>query len=531
MHTYASDAMSMQGRIAVTSSEVRERLRFHGLQERDLEIIERWSSVCREAMSSLIDRFYNHILSNRETSSILEEHTSVDRQRPVLTRYIMTLLSGRIDDEYVSYRRRVGAVHDKIDLDSNWYVAMYEVLRDGLTAAVSQGGASPEEIEEFGRSLSRLIQVDIALVVTALTDSRGDKMKADRDKALNFLKEAGEVLERVAGRDLTARMTLECDGDYLRIKQALNNALENLQGALSHVAVSSREVAAAAQQIRQGSESLAQGSTEQAGSLEEVSGNLQQLSGMAGQNNSSAQSAKSSSDTALAKVEEGAGGMGKLSSAIEKIKNSADQTAKIVKTIDEIAFQTNLLALNAAVEAARAGEAGRGFAVVAEEVRNLALRSADAAKSTAELIEEAVRSAEQGVDLNRQVGESFNEISTSVQEVTGSIGDIASASEMQREGVEQINSAVDQISQVTQQAAANSEESAASAEELLRQAKTLAEMLSEFRLGDKAQAAGGAGPNGHGARLALDGPGRGSFGQDDYASSVIPFESDAIGNF
>jgi methyl-accepting chemotaxis protein len=174
--------------------------------------------------------------------------------------------------------------------------------------------------------------------------------------------------------------------------------------------------------------------------------------------------------------------MQNLSGAIARIKASADATAKIVKTIDEIAFQTNLLALNAAVEAARAGDAGKGFAVVAEEVRNLAMRSAEAAKNTSKLIEESVSNADGGVAINQEVTRSLKEINEQIRKVSQVVAEIAAASEQQNEGVEQVNKAVEQMNMVTQQTAANAEQSASAAEELSGQSEAMFAIVSKFNI-------------------------------------------------
>jgi methyl-accepting chemotaxis protein len=302
------------------------------------------------------------------------------------------------------------------------------------------------------------------------------------DAVIGPINEAAATLEKVAARDMTSRVQGDYKGDLAKIKNALNTAVDNLDKALQQVTEATEQVTSASTQISSGSQSLAQGANEQASSLEEVSSSLEEMAAMTKQNADNANQAKGLAAESDTNAKSGAEAMDRMSSAINRIKESSDQTAKIVKTIDEIAMQTNLLALNAAVEAARAGEAGRGFAVVAEEVRNLAQRSAQAAKNTADMITESVKNADDGVNIATEVSQSFETIAGSAKKVNDLIAEIAAASQEQSSGIEQINTAVAQMDKVTQQNAANSEESASAAEELSSQAEELKNMISQFAL-------------------------------------------------
>jgi methyl-accepting chemotaxis protein len=290
------------------------------------------------------------------------------------------------------------------------------------------------------------------------------------------------VMNKVASRDLTARLEGEYRGDHTTFQSALNSTIQTLDKALGQASLAAEQVSSASLNISEGSQVLSQRASEQAGSIEEVSSSLHEVASMTRQNSENAKEARSLSRDAELAVEEGVKSMNRLSDAIGRIKESSDSTAKIIKTIDEIAFQTNLLALNAAVEAARAGDAGKGFAVVAEEVRNLAMRSAEAAKNTANLIEESVKNSENGVNLNQEVLKNLTEIDGQVKKVGSVMAEIAAASEQQAQGVDQVNTVINQMNIVTQQIAANAEESASGAEELSSQAEELKSMVRAFQL-------------------------------------------------
>ncbi len=302
------------------------------------------------------------------------------------------------------------------------------------------------------------------------------------DAILEPINEASDVLEKVAAQDMTARVTGDYKGDHAKIKNNLNSAVSQLDDALSQVSDATEQVSSAGQQISSGSQTLSQGANEQASSLEEVSSNLEEMSSQTKQNSQNANQAKTMSGEANKNAVTGAESMEKMSKTMEKIKDSSNKTSQIVKTIDEIAMQTNLLALNAAVEAARAGEAGRGFAVVAEEVRNLAQRSAEAAKNTNNMIQESVENADQGVQVSEEVAKSLESIREVSQKVNDLVAEVAAASDEQSKGIDQVNQAVSDLDKVTQQNASNSEESASAAEELASQAEELQGMVAQFTL-------------------------------------------------
>ncbi|WP_439642034.1 methyl-accepting chemotaxis protein [Gemmatimonas sp.] len=300
------------------------------------------------------------------------------------------------------------------------------------------------------------------------------------DNVSGPLREASSVLQKVAARDLSARMDGHYAGEFVDMQEALNAAVTNLDQALAEVSAAAEQVAGAGIEISSGSDALAHGAADQAASLEETTSSLTELASMAKLNAQNAAQARALATTARDIVTQGVHEMSQLSTAMDLITKSSADTAKIVKTIDEIAFQTNLLALNAAVEAARAGDAGKGFAVVAEEVRSLAIRSAEAAKTTSTLIEDSVRHAHTGNTLNHVVNQKLVEINTQIVNLGEVIGEIANTSAAQSDGVSQLTGAATQMNATTQSVASNAEESASAAVELSSQAQTMQDLVGNF---------------------------------------------------
>lgn len=304
------------------------------------------------------------------------------------------------------------------------------------------------------------------------------------DATMLPMSEAGRLFASWASRDLRARMTGEYRGDHQRLSQMLNEVGEVLESALSELGASAAQMAATTQHVVHGGQELAGGASKQAGALAQIAGSLHEMTIMTRQSSDNARQACEIADQTRASADQGMARMRELTDAMAAIRSSATQTAKIVKTIDEIAFQTNLLALNAAVEAARAGDAGRGFAVVADEVRNLALRAASAAQQTTALIEESSRNVEGGVIKHAEVLSQLEAISTHTDRVATMIGEMTTVTQHQSQGIQQVHDAIEQISAVTQVVAANAEQSAVAAEEMSAQTAMMRALVQTFKLRD-----------------------------------------------
>ena len=295
------------------------------------------------------------------------------------------------------------------------------------------------------------------------------------------IRQAVDVAEHIAGGDLTQSIRVERSDETGQ----LLSAIQKMQGALSHLVNSVRQnaegVAMASAQIAQGNQDLSSRTEQQASALEETSASMEQMGSTASQNADNARAASQLASSASSVAVQGGEVVGQVVQTMKDINESSRKISDIIGVIDGIAFQTNILALNAAVEAARAGEQGRGFAVVAAEVRNLAQRSAEAAKEIKGLINASVERVEQGTALVDQAGGTMQEVVQSIQRVTDIVGEISSASQEQNAGVSQVAEAVSNMDQATQQNAALVEESASAAASLRQQADQLVHAVSVFR--------------------------------------------------
>lgn len=299
------------------------------------------------------------------------------------------------------------------------------------------------------------------------------------------IQESKRVMESLSKGDLTEEMVGEYQGEFADLRDAVNTSIKNLFNMVLDIRNTGASITTAASEISQGNTDLSQRTEEQASSLEETASSMEEMTGTVKQNADNARQANQLASAAREQAEKGGDVVKRAVDAMSAINGASKKIADIIGVIDEIAFQTNLLALNAAVEAARAGEQGRGFAVVAGEVRNLAQRSAGAAKEIKSLIKDSVEKVDEGSKLVDASGKTLDEIVGAVKKVSDIIAEIAAAGQEQSSGIEQVNKAIMQMDEMTQQNAALVEEAASASESMDEQARNLMNMMEYFKVGDQ----------------------------------------------
>ena len=350
-----------------------------------------------------------------------------------------------------------------------------ETLVNMKIQAAKQQSATNSNIADS----SNLLMIVVIIVSVVIAVGLGLFISSAISRPLKKLLDAAD---KIATGDLDVYIDIDTKEEIGNLARAFNMMADNLNEVVSNINVAAEQVAGGSKQVADSSLLLSQGATEQASTIEQLTASIEEIAAQTRQNAENSVQANSLADIAKQNALQGNTQMNDMLKAMDEINVSSNNISKIIKVIDDIAFQTNMLALNAAVEAARAGQHGRGFAVVAEEVRNLAARSANAAKETTEMIEGSIKNVVDGTAIAKKTSDALNKIVEDVSKVATLIGDIAVASNEQSSGIAQVNEGIMLMSEVVQKNSATSEESAAASEELSSQAQNLKEQVAKFRL-------------------------------------------------
>ena len=458
------------------------------------DIADSMNQVCRrvDRTVNVVEHAANGDLSDLEGLQKMGARCPEDRLIPTLLQMIQTISD--LVEETKSLSEN--AVNGNLSArgDAHKFKGEYAKVVLGVNKTLD---AVIAPIEEASSVLQEMAKGNLHAKMEG--DYQGDH--ADLKHALNetidslvsYVEEISDVLTEIGEGNLQQSITADYKGDFVAIKNALNNIMDSLSDVLSDINQASDQVASGSRQVSDGSQVLSQGATEQASSIQELTASIEEIASQTKQNAVNANQANELATAVKSNAEKGDAHMKEMLDSMVGISDSSVNISKIIKVIDDIAFQTNILALNAAVEAARAGQHGKGFAVVAEEVRNLAARSANAAKETTDLIEGSISKVQSGTKIAENTATALSEIVGGVEKVADLVGSIARASNEQASGIAQVNQGIEQVSQVVQNNSATAEQSAAASEELSSQAELLKEMVARFTLkeGEKKALTGG----------------------------------------
>jgi methyl-accepting chemotaxis protein len=499
--------------MSVNSSEfgqLEHKLKFLALDANSRQMLRHLQPVISGSISTALDIFYKKVNSTHETACYFESDSHIEDTKRLQTEHWDLIASGNIGESFVEGITAIGKMHARVGMEPSCYIAGYALVLEELVHATMQ----KHWPSMFGRAKSTNLADEVSVIVkAALLDldyaisvhldelaSRRAEAEAARDKAEAEQKAAlgalGDILGLLATGDLEARLADNVPENFSAMVGNYNISIETLRRSIATVRQAARQILQTSQTISTATRELAGRTEQQAASIEESSAALQVLSESV---TATAEGAKNAADVAGDTLEVARSSGVVVSSAVDAmggIARSSQEISKIITVIDEIAFQTNLLALNAGVEAARAGDAGRGFAVVAQEVRELAQRSASAAREIKVIIAESATQVQTGVALVNRSGDSLNNITDHIGQLADIISGIAAATGEQSTGLQEISGAIGNMDTITQKNATMVEKTSDQIGELTGEVDTLTQALRGFKTRDPAvQAARLANPD------------------------------------
>ncbi|WP_193175870.1 globin-coupled sensor protein [Oricola nitratireducens] len=478
--------------------DIEGRLAFLGLDETSRAQIRKLKPVIERELPKGLDRFYDTVRKTPETRKFFSSDDHMRAAKGAQIGHWTAITTGNFDDAYVDRVCTIGSTHARIGLEPRWYIGGYGLIIEqflhGVLEAMwpaggmfSQKKTSPDETAAMLSSLIKAIMLDMDLSISAYVEQAEAERKRAEAEAMDVMRVTvaafTKAITHLAAKDLSYRMEDELPEGYQSLKTDFNDALGMLAGTIENILASAETINSGSDEIRSAAEDLSKRAEQQAAAVEETAAAVEQITAAVKSSAGRAEEAGQIVGRTKTSAEQSGEVVRKAIEAMDRINKSSDDISRIIGVIDEIAFQTNLLALNAGVEAARAGDAGKGFAVVAQEVRELAQRSANAAKEIKQLISASGDEVKTGVSLVGETGKALEGIATGVEDIASNVEAIIESAREQSTGLQEINITISSVDQGTQQNAAMAEQLTASSHSLGSEVVEINAMLREFRTG------------------------------------------------
>jgi methyl-accepting chemotaxis protein len=473
---------------------ISEKLKFLGMDQQQLTALREARPAIENSLGVALDRFYARASANPETGRHFRDAAHIEHAKQKQVDHWGLIATGKFDQDYIDGVTRIGKVHAKLGLEPQWYIGGYSLIMEELVKTMIE-----TELGGFGRSKkasktaagvaavlkAAMLDMDYAISVyleeqveqRARAEAEQHRLKAEQDKALAAL---GQALNALAAGDLASSITEPLAAEFDQLTTNYNSSVATLSEVFKDIIAAIDQSNSDTRELSGATDDMARRTEQQAAALEETAAAIEQISTISKQSSERTREARTVVDETSEQAARSGETVTEAIAAMGKIEESSKKITQIITVIDEISFQTNLLALNAGVEAARAGEAGKGFAVVAQEVRELAQRSASAAKEIKDLIEASFEDVLKGVSLVNRTGEALTSIGGQVQVISEHFVAISQSAQEQSLGISEISTAVSSMDQITQQNAAMVEQTNAATQNLLGVNQTLAQLASRF---------------------------------------------------
>ena len=485
-----------------TRKDIKRRLDFMRLDDPSLQSIRSLKTIVDRELPVALDKFYEQLQKTAEVKRFFASDQQISRAKGAQQGHWANISNADFNEDYAAKVQSIGSIHARIGLEPQWYIGGYAIILDHLIhQSVQQTFAksglfskSDRTASDFGKALASLVKaalMDMELAISVYIDEAEIRKQEAQAEAIATERRIisdcfGRAMSAIADKDLSCRIDDDLPEAYHGLRDDFNRALEQLSQTVCEISGSARHIHAGSEQMRSCADDLARRTEQQASSLEQTAAALEQITTAVRDSSMRADQA----GRLVARARSGAEKSGQIVeqaiAAMDAIEHSSREITSIIGVIDEIAFQTNLLALNAGVEAARAGEAGKGFAVVAQEVRELAQRSARAAKEINSLITTSSEQVRSGVALVGETGQALSKIVADVSEIDLDIVAIVDSTREQAASLGEVNVAVNTLDQGTQKNAAMAEETNAASATLAQEVARISSMLDLFHVADAA---------------------------------------------